>query len=72
MTFAEVLKLPVLSVMGTGRALEDTKDQKSNISASICHTEKYNLSNGIRISQATHFHTHLFIFCVKFEMIGCL
>ncbi len=29
----------------------------------------------IRISQATHFNTHLkvkFIFCMKFEMIGCL
>ena len=66
---SKVLKLPVLSVMGTtgptldvflpvqmsGRALEGPKDQKPHISASICPTKKYNLSN----SQATHFDTHL-------------
>ncbi len=64
--------LPVLSVMDSsgptldvflpvqmsGRALEGPKDQNAHISASICPTEKYNLSNCIRMSQATHFHAH--------------
>ncbi len=49
----------VLPVQMSGRALEGPKDQKSYILASICPTEKYNLSNRIRISHATHFHTHL-------------
>ena len=49
----------VLPVQMSGKALEAPKDQKIHISASICPTEKYNLSNCIRISQATHFHTHL-------------
>ncbi len=52
----------VLPVQMSGRALEGPEDQKAHNSASICPTEKYNLSNCIRISQATHFHTHLKIF----------
>ncbi len=48
----------VLPVQMSGRALEGPKYQKAHISACIYPTEKYNLSNCIRISQATHFHKH--------------
>ncbi len=48
----------VFPVQMSGRALEDPKDKKVHISAFICPTEKYNLSNRM------HFHLGVYAsFC---------
>ena len=82
--FSEMLKLLVLSVMDTsgptldrvfcrskcpGEPQEAQKTKRFN-SACICLTEKYNLSNYIRISQA--FKRYTFVFSMKFDTIGWL